>query len=48
MYVLSRKKIAPGGLEPPTLRLSAEHANQLRQGSHVISSQEYIFNMQLK
>ena len=48
MYVLSKKKIAPGGLEPPTFRLTGEHANQLRHGSHVISSEEYIFNMQLK
>ena len=26
----------PGGLEPPTFRLTAERANQLRHGGHAI------------
>ena len=26
----------PGGLEPPTFRLTAERANQLRHGSHTL------------
>ena len=33
-------KSLQGGLEPPTFPLIAERANQLRQGSHVISSEE--------
>ena len=27
-----QKEPSPGGLEPPTFRLTAERANQLRQG----------------
>ena len=30
--VLAKKKSPPGGLEPPTFRLTAERANQLRHG----------------
>ena len=41
------RKSLRGGLEPPTFRLTAERANQLRHGTHDISSEEYIFNMQL-
>ena len=33
-------KSLPGGLEPPTFRLTAERANQLRHAIHVISSEE--------
>ena len=42
------RKSLRGGLEPPTFRLTAGRAKQLRRGQHVISSAEYIFNMQLK
>ena len=29
------KETPPGGLEPPTFRLTAERASQLRHGGHV-------------
>ena len=31
----------PGGLEPPTFRLTVERANQLRHGSRCIARVEY-------
>ena len=31
--LLKKKETLPGGLEPPTFRLAAERANQLRHGS---------------
>ena len=31
------KGASPGGLEPPTFRLTAERANQLRHGDLVLS-----------
>ena len=34
---------APGGLEPPTFRLTAERANRLRHGdNYIIVVEEYI------
>ena len=34
-FILKKQKVytLPGGLEPPTFRLTAERANQLRHGS---------------
>ena len=42
----------PGGLEPPTFRLTAERASQLRHGgmlyTHIVNSQvEFIFSESL-
>ena len=31
----TKKKSSPGGLEPPTFRLTAERANRLRHGDHL-------------
>ena len=31
-YYYTQKKTPPGGLEPPTFRLTAERASQLRHG----------------
>ena len=42
------RKSLRGGLESPTGRLTAERANQFLHGIHVVSAEEYIFNMQLK
>ena len=38
-----RKKVpSPGGLEPPTFRLTAERANRLRHGDNVGKMRENI------
>ena len=38
-----KKKPSPGGLEPPTFRLTAERANRLRHGDNVEKARENIF-----
>ena len=37
----------PGGLEPPTFRLTAERLNQLRHGGHEYSEDNEIYIFQL-
>ena len=38
----TKKKSYPGGLEPPTFRLTAERANRLRHGDHLKSEGEIL------
>ena len=33
IWIIGEKQSLPGGLEPPTFRLTAERAGQLRHGS---------------
>ena len=41
---LKRKKFtSPGGLEPPTFRLTAERANQLRHGDTLVLENNIYF-----
>ena len=46
MYILDiQNKPPPGGLEPPTFRLTAERANQLRHGGLYTSWHSYIYEV---
>ena len=38
----TKKFSSPGGLEPPTFRLTAERANRLRHGDHLESGSEIL------
>ena len=38
----TKKKSSPGGLEPPTFRLTAERANRLRHGDHLRTEGEIL------
>jgi hypothetical protein len=43
----SQKESPPGGLEPPTYRLTAERASQLRHGGIDIKYLFFIFHLML-
>ena len=43
-----KTKTSPGGLEPPTFRLTAERANRLRHGDLQYHAMQYTFSTNLR